>query len=346
MSKTATTFITKVRNSFDNALKAGHLIFSETSVEYILDHGVNFQVRLAPSLAKKPEKADTKAPENTNGNNENNNLKKRNPFLPYDENMFVDLLGDRHVCLLNKFCIVRDHLLVVTKGSVIVHYPTLTLSTYKGNIWILTRIKSDFQSQLDPLNESDFSAIYECLRRVERDGGQPYLVFFNAGELSGASQPHKHAQIIPITEELPIERLIRSDFKAMVGSKHEPMSLPSLAVDNYFHFIPSLFTQHNPSQTLYSIYSCLLTKMNSNYSPPYPHHHPYLSYNFIMTSSWMLMVPRKEEKYENVSVNSVGWAGMFLVKTGAEKDIVKTAGPMGVLKNLGFERKIGEQSSF
>lgn len=38
-----------------------------------------------------------------------------NPFLPYEENLWVQHLSDTHTLLLNKFNLVDHHLLVVTR---------------------------------------------------------------------------------------------------------------------------------------------------------------------------------------------------------------------------------------
>jgi ATP adenylyltransferase len=44
----------KIRSQFDAALESGHLLFTESSVEVVEEAGILFQLRLAPSLAKKP----------------------------------------------------------------------------------------------------------------------------------------------------------------------------------------------------------------------------------------------------------------------------------------------------
>ena len=55
----------------------------------------------------------------------------RNPFLPYEEDLWVSHLSPSHTLLLNKFNVVPYHLLVVTR---------------------------EFQSQQDPLKAADFDA--------------------------------------------------------------------------------------------------------------------------------------------------------------------------------------------
>lgn len=63
--------------------------------------------------------------------------KPANPFLPYDEALWVGHLSDTHTLLLNKFNVVQHHLLVVTR---------------------------QFESQLDWLTEADFEATCTVLQ--------------------------------------------------------------------------------------------------------------------------------------------------------------------------------------
>lgn len=60
-----------------------------------------------------------------------------NPFLSYDEALWVAHLSDTHTCLLNKFNVVPHHALVVTR---------------------------EFQRQTDPLTAADFEATLQLLR--------------------------------------------------------------------------------------------------------------------------------------------------------------------------------------
>ena len=61
------------------------------------------------------------------------------------------------------------------------------------------------------------------------------------------------------------------------------------------------------------------------------------SYNFICTLKWMLVVPRNKETYnERVSVNSLGFAGMVLVKSTEDIDLIKNDGIEVILNSLGY----------
>jgi ATP adenylyltransferase len=128
-----------------------------TTYEFVEDCGIRFVVRVVDNLARKA--AASQGPQNRVAG------KRNNPFLPYDEALFVTDVSATHVGLLNKYNVMDHHLLIVTRA---------------------------FESQEEPLNERDFEALCRCLSEV--DG----LAFYNAGAAAGASQRHKHLQLAPL----------------------------------------------------------------------------------------------------------------------------------------------------
>ena len=89
---------------------------------------------------------------------------KPNPFLPWDRPLEVELLEPGHVLLLNKYPVQEAHLLVITR---------------------------DWRPQVGWIELSDWQAV----SAVNQDTGG--LWFFNSGARSGASQPHRHLQLLP-----------------------------------------------------------------------------------------------------------------------------------------------------
>lgn len=55
----------------------------------------------------------------------------------------------------------------------------------------------EFKEQTHLLEEDDLGAVYICLKSY-RDCGEELFGFFNSGENSGASQPHRHIQFLPV----------------------------------------------------------------------------------------------------------------------------------------------------
>ena len=90
------------------------------------------------------------------------------PFLPYDERLWVAHLPPSHELLLNKFPVSLHHALVVTRA---------------------------FEEQEDPLTAADLRAAWAVVDAMPGAGG---MAFFNRGPASGASQRHKHLQIVPL----------------------------------------------------------------------------------------------------------------------------------------------------
>jgi ATP adenylyltransferase len=55
-------------------------------------------------------------------------------------------------------------------------------------------------------------------------------------------------------------------------------------------------------------------------------------YNLLLTSDWMLLVPRTQDAYQGISINSLGYAGSLFVKDLNDLDRVRHMGPLSLLK--------------
>lgn len=55
----------------------------------------------------------------------------------------------------------------------------------------------------------------------------------------------------------------------------------------------------------------------------------------ILTSKFMMLVPRSRETYGPVAVNSMGFAGSMLVRSKEELDFICAESPMQVLAAVG-----------
>jgi ATP adenylyltransferase len=123
-------------------------------------------LRFCPSLAKKPI---PKQPDAT--------PKQRvDPFEnPPPELHIIDIptTNPSHLLVLNKFPIIEKHFILATKSN---------------------------KKQTHFLEQDDLEATYACLRewQVASSGKQRLFAFFNSGDHSGASQPHRHLQLLPV----------------------------------------------------------------------------------------------------------------------------------------------------
>ena len=230
-----------------------------------------------------------------------------NPFLPYDLDLFVAEISQTHIALLNKFNVVDHHLVIVTRS---------------------------FEPQEALLTREDCAALLICLAEI--DG----LGFYNAGPAAGASQRHKHLQLIPLSalpkSRLPIEPLLRP--VKMAGTTGTVPSLPFLHA--YAPMDPAwLDPQRGGPSSLLACYHSLLRAVGWTVEATGGSPVASTPYNLLATRQWLLLMPRSEEYFEGISINALGFAGALLVKDAAQLAILRKQGPMTALQRVALPQK-------
>ncbi|MEA5597963.1 ATP adenylyltransferase family protein [Rivularia sp. UHCC 0363] len=289
------TLWTRLKEQTQHGLECGALQSISTDYEFVEENGVNFLVRTLSNLSRKDEAKKKQDKAAKKGHD-------FNPFLPYEEDLFVAGISPTHLCLLNKFNVVDHHLLIVTR---------------------------EFEEQDSLLNYQDFQAMWACLAEI--DG----LVFYNGGKIAGASQRHKHLQLVPTPlvptqkESVPIAALFSSAvFDGDVGR------VPDLPfVHGFCRFDADLINPNDAAQITLQIYYKLLKAVNL-FSENMQNNS--IAYNLLVTREWMFIVPRSQEVFESISVNSLGFAGTLLVRNEQQMQILKDYKPMTILKQVGI----------
>ncbi|MGB3309622.1 MAG: phosphorylase [Nodosilinea sp.] len=281
----------KIQQQTRHALDRGALQPIDTRYEFVEQGGVRFLVRILANLTRK-EKSDLIQQTQQQAG------KPANPFLPYDPDLFVANLSATHLCLLNKYNVVDHHILIVTRA---------------------------FEDQDTWLTLADFEAL--ALGMADIDG----LAFYNGGRLAGASQRHKHLQLVPPplcpdSSPLPLDSVIAA-LSDMVDAGI-PVRSPILP---FHHAILPLTEQPLPSaKTLYEAYRALLTHLGADWNQP----PTALPYNLLVTRRWMMAVARQRDHYQSIPVNSLGFAGSLLVKNLDQLELLKSLGPMTILEHV------------
>lgn len=292
-----------LRERTEQARRCGAIVSIPTTEETVDQEGITFIIRLVAALARKAEAATAQPPPGHSQPAE----PPANPFLPYDPNLFVADVSPTHVALLNKFNVVDHHLLIVTRS---------------------------FEEQDLLLTEQDCLALLVCLAEI--DG----LWFYNAGRVAGASQKHRHLQLVPLPlcqtgPRLPIEAFVRH--ARITGPAGVIPGLPFLHA-----FAPMdprwLDSPVESAPLLLTRYETLLQRAQVPISRT-PEGLRTGPYNLLVTRPWMLLVPRSAECFEGISINALGFAGGLLVKDQTQLEIVKTCGPMTALRQVGFPRQ-------
>lgn len=290
----------QVMQQTQHAIDCGALLSLPTEYEFVEQQGMQFLVRILLNLVRKDEaKKATKSQQNSN--------QSFNPFLPYDENLFVTHLTETHLCLLNKYNVVDHHILMVTRA---------------------------FEAQDDWLNFQDFLATWACLS--ELDG----LAFYNGGKDAGSSQPHKHLQLVPYLispqeSQFPIETLLDS----VLASANHQESIATIPELPFVHALTAIdFTQFQSpiaaATQMLECYRMLLQAVGLQPDGIVNDKKQSGPYNLLMTRRWMLLIPRSHESYASIQVNSLGFAGALLVRSAEQMQQLKQMKPLTLLSQV------------
>ena len=216
---------------------------------------------------------------------------KINPFKPWDKILQIDSIGNYHQLILNKYPVQLGHLLLIT---------------------------NEWKEQNGWMDYNDWEAIKE----VNKD--TTGLWFFNSGPLAGASQPHRHIQLLRRDTTglyCPREKWIL-DFKN-VNYRNDRFSK---------NIIIKKFSKSFNEENIHEIYNDLSKELDLG--EPKKDKKPKKPYNLIFTNNWMALIKRKTDNLYGISVNALGFAGYILVTENSDINYLKKFGPEKLLENF------------
>lgn len=194
-----------------------------------------------------------------------------------------------------------DHLVVLNKFPVI-----------DRHLLLVTR---QFEDQRAPLDEADFAALAAV---VGAHGG---LGFYNGGRVAGASQAHKHLQWVP-AQASALENFL-------------PALRPGEVLDNpalpWAHAVVGLDEDAwaHPAEAGAALHAAFRLACDRLALPSAAD--PMPPYNLLVSRSALLLVPRTREKWRDVSLNSLAWAGSLFVRDRSQIEGLRRHGPLAVL---------------
>eukprot|EP01083_Nonionella_stella_P240792 841439_1 len=303
----STELLDMIKQSSIIVQQSGYLISFDSQQQYIKMNNISFPVRLATNLTKKPA-----------SNPSHSKKEFKDPFLPpFDQGQHVVDINYEYRILLNKYNVVPHHILIVS---------------------------TQFVKQSLPLTGTDFDITYKVIQSMNG------LCYFNSGPLSGASQPHKHLQIIPRDDKYPIEQFMQNitihdeqEQKQNINEKGANIMLHKVREYPFIHYV-YLIKNNEKSANIYNAYCLMIQAVKKDMQKS--DYAEYLkedmfSYNLILTTDYMLVVPRKNDVYfneklfkkeeVNISINAVAFAGTFFCKSKESLSMLEQVGPLNVL---------------
>ena len=216
---------------------------------------------------------------------------KINPFKPWDKILEIDSIGNGHQLILNKYPVQLGHILLIT---------------------------NEWKEQNGWLDIKDWEAIKE----VNKDTSG--LWFFNSGPLAGASQPHRHIQLLrrdPSELSCPREKWILA--LNNLNYKNEKFSK---------NIILKKFSKSLNEENIHEIYKDL--SYNLGLGDPRNDKKPKYPYNLIFTDRWMIIIKRKTDNLFGISINALGFAGYILVTEKSDIKYLRELGPEKLLEDF------------
>lgn len=290
----------------ERAQRVGALQPVPTRYTFVEENGIFYFVRVLESLKRKDEARKKQEGSEKSGKN-------INPFLPPEPDLTVGEITESHIAVLNKFNVLENHLLIVTR---------------------------EFEDQDTLLTLRDFEALWLCMAEYGSLG------FYNGGREAGASQQHKHLQIVPLPlapegPAVPVEPLfprVPSGVPAVIPGfpfLHSYVRLDGISAD-----------ASDAARNSFELYGGMLKRTGIH--PPVPgrvtrHSMPYC---LLAARGWMLLVPRCREFFENISLNSLAFAGSFFVRDEDQLARLKAHGIMKALREVTVNAVSGENADF
>ena len=215
---------------------------------------------------------------------------KINPFNPWEKILEIGKIGQFHHLILNKYPVQLGHILLIT------------------NKWM---------PQNGWLDLNDWKAI----KAVNKDTSG--LWFFNSSPLAGASQPHRHIQLLRRSHNeniCPREKWFLNFKKGEVNKKL------------FKNIIVKSFDFSCDINIIYENYMDL--SRNIGIGDPLIDNKPKKPYNLLITNNWIALIKRSNDKLYGFSVNGLGFAGYLLVTEKSDTTYLKINGPEKLLENF------------
>jgi ATP adenylyltransferase len=287
-----------------NARARGVLLPIPTNHTFIEDSGIRFFVRVLSSLTRKDEARKKQDAETKRG-------KIVNPFLPPEKDLTVGDITDTHLAVLNKFNVVEHHLLIVTRH---------------------------FEDQDALLTMKDFEALWLCM--AEYNG----LGFYNGGREAGASQQHKHLQMVPLPlapegPPVPVEPLL-----GRAGAPGELWTIPSFPFLHAFIRLDKgiVNAPFDAAKKTFEFYSRMLQHAGMEAPDGAGPKQQSMPYCLLVARGWMLLVPRSREFFDGISFNALAFAGSLFVRDEGQLERLKAFGPLNALASVAVQRGVQE----
>ncbi|KAG8811366.1 bifunctional AP-4-A phosphorylase/ADP sulfurylase, partial [Serendipita sp. 400] len=358
-----------------DALASGDLKYYESTSEEVLDSGISYQVRLCPALAQKHQvRAPTPniAPDSHDVLKVVETITKTDPFLPPFNTLLVGEMEDAdtgetekdgYYVLLNKYAVARGHFLLVTKLYESQSHP-LTPGQLIQTYLLLLAAQSRQRPYFAFFNCGVLSGASQPHKHIQFMPGEPPLErLARSAKIENEARPFVIPKVPFAAHIKRLDRNVVASASSIVTSTYPSSSsssseetLDRLGAELSMSFMSVLDEMYQTMRVRAQHNAATGATTTSSDAPSTP------SYNVVMTLEHIYLFPRSAEKvviardpsgtdeishlsatkegdepFLSLSINSLGFGGMLLVKSSQELERVKTVGIGRMLSEVGME---------
>ena len=215
-----------------------------------------------------------------------------NPFSPWEKDLEISKINNTHVLILNKYPVEIGHMLLITDR---------------------------WQPQNGWLTLED----WEALVTVNKDTNG--LWFFNNSFNAGASQPHRHLQLLRRTKEDHL-------FPRQQWFENQLMNESNVNNVIARSTIVKPIKNIKSAREINISYLSLCKKLKIG--DPQIDSLPLKSYNILLTNKWISIITRSIESYKGFNINALGFAGYLLANKNSDVKWLMNNNAENLLENV------------
>jgi ATP adenylyltransferase len=181
-------------------------------------------------------------------------------------------------------------------------------------------ISRTWQPQAGWLEPADWHAVSELASDC---GG---LWFFNSCAAAGASQPHRHLQLLPRRQQessCPLAPLLLAQLERPEVQARWPWT----------YALSRRQDPHDPDE-LAALYLAHAEQLGLG--RPQRHPQPLHPYNLLFDDDWLMTVRRRREHWAGFSLNALAFAGYLLATEHSQQDWLEAHGPWALLQQAAW----------
>ncbi len=216
----------------------------------------------------------------------------RNPFSPWEKELEISKINNSHILLLNKFPVQIGHMLLITKS-------------------------------MNPQDEWLTINDWDSMKTVDNDTSG--LWFFNSCARAGASQTHRHMQLLrrdKVSSVCPLQSWYSSSSNDNIPNKYLRSNIAS----------EKRKPLYEDALALYKSYINLCDKLDIG--DPVIDKKPKYPYNMLISPDWISIVKRTKEYARGYSLNALAFGGYILSTKQSDSEWLKVNGPIKLLEEV------------